>query len=151
MKFVECVECHEVKPHYSHGTCSRCYHRLFQRQPEQVLRRISKRPFKNIRHKQTPRICWICLSYFSPTNRTRLQKFCSYACAGLMMHMRTYRGRIEVCQRCNQLRLIRNKKFCSPCYVYTRHLMNKMGMYGQCPTRINRLACKPLDSADKKV
>lgn len=146
MKMIKCQECHEVRKHYGRGMCRRCYHRLYQREPERKFKAMLKRDRGRVRHKQLDRFCLICLGTFPYRGNSNgfPKRYCSSSCSAQMIHLRSFSGILTTCQRCQKLRIIRSKKLCNPCYVYSRYQMNKMGMYGRCATRINRLAMSPL-------
>lgn len=140
MKFVECAECHEVKPHVAKQLCQRCYIRLYMRR--------KRPPYIHAPIGMMDRYCVICLELFRSIHST--QKLCSYKCIGIMKTLRSYRSLYANCQRCQRFRLIRSKKLCSSCYVLSRGAMNRMGIYGACSSKINRLAYKPLDTESVK-
>lgn len=122
-----CHECGEIQRCYR-NRCLNCHAYAKRTGRPRGTRRNFPRPTY---------FCIICLAHFQAPHRK--SKLCSRACRGLLIHLRSYRGRIALCQRCRHWKRIRSKKLCASCYVMSRLMLNQNGIFGRCASRLNRL------------
>lgn len=112
-----CPSCDRWKRLFMKGVCCGCYNH------PNAKRRINP---------VSARFCPICLTLFKPVNS--VVNCCSLWCRSVLRHSLMRNGKIYRCDRCRKLRVIRCKRMCSSCYVYSRHLLHKYGV-GGCAVR----------------